>query len=65
LGSHYPWQIRAPRGALIAHIANLLLRAVGADLGEKIDHLCVASVLLDQAGYRIATLTPAFAAGNI
>ena len=47
-GSHNPWQIRATGGAQVAEIANLLFRTVGGDLCEEIDHLGIASALLDQ-----------------
>jgi hypothetical protein len=52
--SHHPWQIRAPSGAPVAHIASLFLRTVGGDLDQPIDHLGIASVLLDQATLAVA-----------
>src|ERR1017187_3101978 len=36
--SHHLRQIRTPCRALVAHIASLLLGAVGSDLGEQINH---------------------------
>lgn len=63
--SHHPRQIRAPCRALIAHIASLLLRTVGSDLGEEIHHLAVRAALLDQARHGVATLAPALVAGNL
>ncbi|MGA2566442.1 MAG: hypothetical protein ABSF41_06400 [Pseudolabrys sp.] len=43
-----PSAIRAPRRALVVKIASLLLEAAGGDLGEPIDHLGIASTLIDQ-----------------
>src|ERR1019366_1783053 len=58
-------KIRTPCHALVAHIASLLLRTVGGDLGEQIYHLGIASALLDQARHRIATFAPALVAGDL
>jgi hypothetical protein len=62
--AHDPLQFRTPRRALVAHIASLLLRTVGGDFAQPIDQLAIASVLFDQAGNRIATLSPAPVAGD-
>jgi hypothetical protein len=64
-GSHHLRQIRTLCRALIAHIASLLLRTIGGDLIALIDHLGIASALLDQACHRIATFAPALVAGDM
>jgi hypothetical protein len=63
--SHDPWQIRAPRRALVAHIASLLFRTVVGDFCEQIYDLGIASALLDQSRHGIATCAPALVAGDM
>ena len=52
-GSHHLRQIRTSRGALVAHVASLLLRTVGGDLGKLIQHLGITPALLDQLNHLI------------
>jgi len=49
---------------LIAHISFALLRTIGGQFIEPIDHLAIAASIMDQASQAIAACTVALVADN-
>ena len=61
----HPRQIPAPRTAWIIHVVRNLLRALGCQFIEPIDHLAIAATLIDEAGEAVATVALALGAVRV
>lgn len=61
----HPWKIRAPRGAWVVPVMRALLRAVGSDLVEPVNHLGVTAAVVDKVLQVIAAGAAALYAVNV
>ena len=52
-------QIRAPRTACISHVAGKLLRTLGCQFIEPIDHLGITAALLNETTQPVSAIAPA------